>query len=57
MAVSERQVHTFRRVVIPAVLDVFALLLLAQAQLEHLNTGPYGLTIGIAGVVYDQRTT
>jgi hypothetical protein len=35
MAVSERQTYTFRRVVILAVLDVFALLLLAQVQLEH----------------------
>ncbi len=57
MAVSERQAHTFRRVVILAVLDVFALLLLAQVQWNILNTGSYGLAIGIAGVVHVLRTT
>jgi hypothetical protein len=53
MAVSERQAHTLRRVVILAVLDMFAPLLLAQMQWNILNTGSHGLTIGIADVVHN----
>ena len=51
MAVSERRAQAFGRVVILAVLNLFALLLLAQVQWNILNTGSYGLTIGITGRV------
>lgn len=51
MAASERRAQAFGRVVILAVLNLFALLLLAQVQWNILNTGSYGITIGITGRV------
>jgi hypothetical protein len=44
--------QSFRRIAILAVLDLFAVLILAQVQWNILNNGTYGLTIGVSGGVH-----
>src|SRR5215469_16717169 len=52
MAESVKPAHGFRRIVILALLNLAAILVLGQVEWNVLNTGTYGFTLGIAGGVH-----